>query len=307
MKTQALAAKGRRPQAAQSRQAMKINLKPRLNPRKLAFWAAAAAVAAAFLHYTMPQRDIVRIQGAEAREVYTGWRGVFWTAANSGPKEGVYRDSRQVFLIHGVDPEGRARTYRNENTELGWPPYFKFKSETLQRQMAELASPSRNPVWIEITHYGWRMAFLDIYPNALSFRTAEGPEDTRLPLMNLAILALAWLFFGTIWHIARDFHAKMLRPVLAPVYRLLARLKPPLTALSCAVYTKAVKPALESARRRKKPGESEKPEERQAPADSPKPAGKKSPAASPPMSRKKKPAVKPRAGKKAPPAPKPKK
>ena len=72
------------------------------------------AIVAVFLHYTLPQRDIVRVTDTEIiRKDYSGWTRIFYAQADSGDVESVNRDLR---LINAVRVNGRGSVYRNEDT-----------------------------------------------------------------------------------------------------------------------------------------------------------------------------------------------
>ena len=131
----------------------------------LIFWVLVAA----FLHYTLPQRDIVRIVETEVRRVDFGENSIFWASADSGQDTtGANRDVRFINAV--LYDSGRVMVYRNEDTGWGWPPYFKLDSSNLQTEAADLVSTKDKPQWVVITHYGWRNEFLSIFPNAAGVR-----------------------------------------------------------------------------------------------------------------------------------------
>ncbi len=160
---------------------------------KWGFWATLALLVFAFLHYTLPQRDIVRIVGAESRRIDFGENSIFWAR----PETGMAVDgSRDVFFIRAIRENGRAIEYRNEDTGWGWPPYFKINSSTLQTEATNLISNSATPQWVAITHYGWRNNLFTIFPNAVRVRALADPSVTLIPWVNIIILTiLAALLF----------------------------------------------------------------------------------------------------------------
>mgnify|MGYP002622553134 CR=1 FL=1 len=123
-----------------------------------------------FLHYTLPQNDIVRIVNTENRRIDFGENAWFWASPDVGTAAGATRD---VFFIQTVRANGRPMVYRNEDTGWGWPPYFKINSHNLQTRASNLTSTAANPTWVAIRHYGWRNEFLTIFPNAISLREVE--------------------------------------------------------------------------------------------------------------------------------------
>ena len=149
---------------------------------------------AGFFHYTLPQRDVVRIVDTEvSRQDFSNLNRVFYAGGDSGGPTG--RESRDVRFIQTLTPDGDTRVYRNEDTGLlGWPPYFKTSSQDLQTEAAALVSDDSAPRWVLVEHYGWRSTWLSIYPNALSLREVQDPAEVSwVPwpaLIRLAIFAV---------------------------------------------------------------------------------------------------------------------
>lgn len=176
----------------------------------IAFWV----VLAAFLHYTLPQRDIVRVQGTEIiRQDFSGINRIFYAQADSGNDNAVI--NRDLRLINTTRANGRVMVYRNEDTGFGWPPYFKLDSSNLQAEAQASVSTRAAPEWYLLTHYGWRNEFLTIYPNAIGLKPHPGPDAPKgLPWLNIIILiVLAALFYG-IWVRWRRFRRRRIDPTL---------------------------------------------------------------------------------------------
>ena len=171
-------------------------------------------IVAAFLHYTLPQRDIVRIAGTYTeRQDFSdlGFTRIFWRDTTGSDAAIVSRD---VQFIQAVDARGRPRVYRNQDTGWGWPPYFKFDTANLQTEAADLISPAENPRWAVVTHYGWRNELLSIFPNAVGVRPIAGPDTRIIPWSNIIILTvLAGLVFWA-WVIWRQFRERTIDPAL---------------------------------------------------------------------------------------------
>jgi hypothetical protein len=151
---------------------------------KLALWLAAFAAVAAFLHYSLPQRDIVRIVGTDVVR-----QDVEATDANGNP----VTLTRDVRYIYTKTPGGGDRVYRNEDTGWGWPPYFKFDSADLAAQASDQVSTADNPKWVVVRHYGWRIPLLSMFPNATSIRPAAGPDEALFPWFNVTLVGLLLL------------------------------------------------------------------------------------------------------------------
>ena len=160
---------------------------------KWTIWAVITLLVVAVLHYTLPHHDIVRIVKVEYRMVEIGDNSIFWSRADVGMNDSVMRD---VPFIYAVYPNGSPIEYRNEDTGWGWPPYFKIDSGRLVTQASDLVSSSSAPIWVNVTHYGWRNALFSSYPNAISVARVAGPDVTIIPWLNIVILtALAFVLF----------------------------------------------------------------------------------------------------------------
>ena len=135
-------------------------------------------IVAGFLHYTLPQRDIVRIVNTyEERHDFGGFSDIFWQ--NTGAATADQPITRDVLYIQTVLPDGDPMVYRNQDTGWGWPPYFKFDTANLQTEAADAISPRATPEWYAIRHYGWRITWLGdgVFPNALSMKPVAGPAS----------------------------------------------------------------------------------------------------------------------------------
>lgn len=164
-----------------------------------------------FLHYTLPQRDIVRITGTEIiRTDFSGWNRIFYAQGDSG---GAQVDSRDLRLINSIAPDGTIRVYRNEDTGFGWPPYFKFDSADLQVEAENTQSTAGAPEWVAITHYGWRSQLLSTYPNALSVTAVAGPDARVFPWLSVIILLVVALIAFMIWRIWERFEDRVIDPI----------------------------------------------------------------------------------------------
>ena len=136
-------------------------------------WVVLATALAAFLHYTLPDRDIVHITNTYNRLVTFGANSIFWASPDVGSDEVAGAVQRDVLFIEAARPNGDVRVYRYEETGWIWPPYFKFDSSNLQAEARNLISGSESPNWVAVRHYGWRIPFLSIFPNAVSITPAS--------------------------------------------------------------------------------------------------------------------------------------
>ena len=164
-----------------------------------------------FLHYTLPQNDIVRIVNTENRRIDFGENAWFWASPDVGTAAGATRD---VFFIQTVRANGRPMVYRNEDTGWGWPPYFKLNSHNVQTLASNLISPVDAPKWVAVTHYGWRNEFFTIFPNAIAVRQVEGPDTRIIPWVSIAILVTLGLLALLFWRMLAQFRERTIEPVL---------------------------------------------------------------------------------------------
>ncbi|MGF1658435.1 MAG: DUF1523 family protein [Rubrimonas sp.] len=148
-------------------------------------FAAAFLALAALVWWSAPSHSVVRILDTDVVRM-----NVETTNAQG---DSVTR-TRDVRFINAVTPSGRPAVFRNEDTGWGWPPYFKFDSANLSAAASNLASTEAEPRWVVLTHYGLRLTWFSMFPNALGVSPAEGPDQTAIPWIR--IVALAALALG---------------------------------------------------------------------------------------------------------------
>lgn len=178
----------------------------------LLFWLLVGSV----FHYTLPQVDIVRITDTYEKRINPGNNSLFWSQGDAGSASGVIE--RDVFFIQSVRTNNKVMVYRNEDTGWFWPPYFKFDTSNLQAEAADLRSSATDPQYVAIRHYGWRLEFMSIFPNALSIWPVEGPEASKpIPWANIIVLTLfAALWYG-LWVRWRRFRIARIDPTLEEI------------------------------------------------------------------------------------------
>lgn len=140
-----------------------------------------------FLHYTLPQHDIVRITNTYNRLTTVGAENS-WAYSNPDTGTAESTTTRDIRFIEAAYPDGSVMVYRNEDTGWIWPPYFKYDSSTLQAEAGNLKSAAEAPKWVVVTHYGWRLPILSIYPNAVAVRAATGPDEQIIPWVSIIVL-----------------------------------------------------------------------------------------------------------------------
>lgn len=180
---------------------------------RIAFWAAVLSIFAAFLHYTLPQWDTVRVTDVYEKRVNPGSNAMFWGRGDAGSNAAA--TERDVFFIQTMRPGGSPMVYRNEDAGWGWPPMFKFDSSNLQAEAADARSQSGEAErWVAIKHYGWRFEWLSIYPNALAVKPVDGPDARVIPWKSLGFLLLIVLTLWAITSRVLRFSRRYISPVL---------------------------------------------------------------------------------------------
>lgn len=179
----------------------------------IAFWT----VIAAFFHYTLPQKDIVRVTDTYEKRIDFGENSIFWGSADVGTDGTLL--NRDVFFIQSKRASnGRVMVYRNEDTGWGWPPYFKFDTTNLQAEASDMKSTAAAPQYALIKHYGWRNEFMSIFPNAISVRPVDGPNAAKgVPVLNILILTLFTALVYFIWVRWRRFRRSRIDPAFEEI------------------------------------------------------------------------------------------
>jgi hypothetical protein len=180
-------------------------------------WVVLATALAAFLHYTLPDRDIVHITNTYNRLVTFGANSIFWASPDVGSDEVAGAVQRDVLFIEAARPNGDVRVYRNEDTGWIWPPYFKFDSSNLQAEARNLISASESPNWVAVRHYGWRIPFLSIFPNAVSITPVEGPDVRLIPWFNIVFLTCLFALFWAVRVRWLRFRNRRIRPAVEAI------------------------------------------------------------------------------------------
>ena len=171
-----------------------------------------------FLHYTLPQRDVVHIINTYNKNTPIGANWMFYSIEDTGTGVETTATIRDIRFIDAVFPdETSVMVYRNEDTGWFWPPYFKWDSSTLQAEAQNLKSDKANPQWVAVTHYGWRLPIFSIFPNAVSIDPVAGPDVTLIPWVNIVILTFLAFVIFMVRKMWLQFRERMVDPTLADV------------------------------------------------------------------------------------------
>ena len=175
-------------------------------------------IVGAFLHYTLPQRDVVHIINTYNKNTPIGANWMFYSIEDTGTGVETTATVRDIRFIDAVFPdETSVMVYRNEDTGWFWPPYFKWDSSTLQAEAQNLKSDKANPQWVAVTHYGWRLPIFSIFPNAVSIDPVAGPDVTLIPWVNVVILTFLAFVIFMVRKMWLQFRERMVDPTLADV------------------------------------------------------------------------------------------
>ena len=177
----------------------------------------AVLVVGLFLHYTLPQRDIVRVVDTSNRITQIGANWIFYSIEDTGTgaETSTTRDIRFIDAV--FEDDTTVMVYRNEDTGWFWPPYFKWDSSTLQAEATNLRSTREAPRWVAITHYGWRIPLLSAFPNAVKITPVDGPDVTLIPWVNMILLAFLAFAVFMARRMVLQFRERMVDPALADV------------------------------------------------------------------------------------------
>ncbi len=168
-----------------------------------------------FFHYELPQHDIVRITNTYNRLTTVGSNAIFYGSADAGTAESA--TSRDIRFIEAVFPNGKSIVYRNEDTGWVWPPYFKYDSSTLQAEATNLKSEETAPKWVSVTHYGWRIPFISIYPNAVNVKLVAGPDVRIIPWVSIIVLTFLAFCLFMLRRMWMQFRERSIDPALESV------------------------------------------------------------------------------------------
>jgi len=174
------------------------------------------------LHYVLPQHDIARVTSTEViRTDFSSFNRLFYAQADSGNVENTTRDLRLIntvrkrsYLFGLIRGSEKTMVFRNEDTGWIWPPYFKFDSADLQAEATDAVSRIDAPIWVSVTHYGWRVRYLSIYPNATRIKIIEDPNARIIPWFNIGFFIFLLVAFFTLRAMWRQFRQRTVDPLV---------------------------------------------------------------------------------------------
>jgi hypothetical protein len=132
------------------------------------------------LDYSLPNRDVMRITGQEVKRM---------EVESEDSSGNPLRVSRDISFVYAVDRDGNEISFRNEDTDWSWPPYFKFDTGTIASKVANHQSNAADPVWVIITYYGWRFELFSMFPNIVTIERVDSPDQELFPWFNIIVIA----------------------------------------------------------------------------------------------------------------------
>jgi hypothetical protein len=144
----------------------------------------------AFAVYGLPRFVKVHITGTEI-------------ARKNVDEPGGETRSFDVRYVMAEDLDGDARMFRNQDTDWGWPPHFKFDSGDLAAEATNLATGDRDAV-VLVKYYGFRIHMISAFPNILSMREVP-PDYQPIPWYTIFFVIGHVILIGVGWVLLRDF------------------------------------------------------------------------------------------------------
>lgn len=184
-------------------------------------WAlgiSAALLLGAFLHYTLPSRDVVQVTRTFNRIVQFGENSIFWASPDVGSNVQAGAVQRDVLFVDALRRNGQVIVFRNEDTGFIWPPYFKYNSSDVQARANNLiARPGEAESWAVVTYYGWRLPWLSVFPNLVSIREAESRDEVLIPWFNIIFLTVLFAIMLASALRLRRFFRDRVKPKVASI------------------------------------------------------------------------------------------
>lgn len=185
---------------------------------KIAFLVITLPVFFLFVDYVLPSKEVVRITDTYSRITDVGLNRFFYAQEDMvAGADGTVDRKRDVRFIATTNADGKVKVFRNEDTGWVYPPYFKYDSATLQGEFSNLRSDDNSPKWAMVTSYGWRIAWMSIFPNAVSVERVEDPNVSTVSTAALTVLLGMFLFLVFLNRAYDRFVARSVNPLMADI------------------------------------------------------------------------------------------
>ena len=140
-----------------------------------------------FFHYNLPRTSVVQISGTDTKRVDKATE-VENVEGDEGKKANTTAQTADVRFIKSVSRKGKPMVFQNEDTDWGWPPYFKFDSADVTAEAQAFATDPGKP-WVLIKYYGWRFTMYSMFPNVLDLKKVD-KDYTHIPVFNIVFFIL---------------------------------------------------------------------------------------------------------------------
>ena len=178
----------------------------------LAFFAFFGIFVFLVCDYYLPSKEVVRIVGTEIKRMNSES-----TDLVTDGEAAIGQKTRDVNFVHALYPNDSEREYRNEDTRWGFPWYFKFDSGSVHTRAQDMVSTKADPRWVVVAHYGWRIQYFDMFPNAIKIYSATGPDQTVFSWTRYIFFFLLVLFAGFLFYLWRMFKRLFVTPTIDKV------------------------------------------------------------------------------------------
>lgn len=176
--------------------------------KRIVTWAVfvVVGVGALGLYYVLPRHDIVLVTGVEVKRMDAD--GVI-NAEN--PSNGPTRD---VYFINTENPDTKkVVVYRNEDTGLSFPWYFKFDAADVQAKAQGYSRDSQQLSLIRF--YGWRIQIFSVFPNITSIESTDSRAEP-FPVFNTLFFTALTLITLVLAMVVRFYLRRRNSPLAVP-------------------------------------------------------------------------------------------
>ncbi len=159
------------------------------------------APATLFLHFYLPRSVIVQAESTDVKRLDRDNNRIGQTDVKPGA-------NRDVFLINtSVPGTDEVLVFRNEDTNWGFPFYFKFNDSDINALAHKFGAEK---ALVKITYYGFRIQLLSMWPNVVKIERAE-PGDSTFPLARVLILAILFSLICLVYWKLRGLFSRLFK------------------------------------------------------------------------------------------------
>ena len=172
---------------------------------RIIFIALVLLIFGAFLHYTLPQRDVVRVTGTEIiRQDFSGLNRIFYAQGDSGNAQPESRDLRLINAafpdrVNEAGEEHARRVMLRNRPRVMAAALFQRPAPTAMPRPETQPRPGRSRQWFR-SAYGWRRA-LTTYPKSVETAKMEGrrtnADRQKCSTLNPRACHIASKFFAS--------------------------------------------------------------------------------------------------------------